>query len=97
MRNPGKQVFKKHKLLFIGTDGATVPEVKKVDDQKPEVKQEVKVEGSAEDSEPRAPSPPLKTVVKDELLELQRENKRLHNLVTDLHKRHHQQTLQVGL
>lgn len=82
---------------MLGTEGAPVPEVKKEDEQqKAEVKQEVKEE-PPEDQEDQPASPPLKTVVKEELIELQRENKRLHNLVTDLHMRHHQQTLQVRL
>ena len=40
-------------------------------------------------------TPLLVKAMKDELQELQTENKRLHNLVTELHQKHHQQTLQV--
>ncbi|XP_052799034.1 E3 ubiquitin-protein ligase BRE1B-like [Mya arenaria] len=94
-----------------GTDGAEVKtEQAKAgeEDQKP-VKQEVndakaggdvKVEVKEEpmESEPAetSHSTALASAMREELQELQMENKRLHNLVTDLHQRHHQHTLKVA-
>lgn len=37
----------------------------------------------------------LQDIVKEELAELQRENRRLHNTATSLHQRHHEHTLEV--
>jgi hypothetical protein len=37
----------------------------------------------------------LQDIVKEELAELQRENRRLHNTATSLHQRHHAHTLEV--
>ncbi|XP_052802588.1 E3 ubiquitin-protein ligase BRE1B-like isoform X2 [Mya arenaria] len=93
-----------------GTDGAEVKteQAKGEEDQKP-VKQEVndakaggdvKVEVKEEpmESEPAetSHSTALASAMREELQELQMENKRLHNLVTDLHQRHHQHTLKVA-
>lgn len=77
------------------------------EDKKPEVcpeevKQEpvseVKAEGGEEavKVEETQTSPLLMRALKEELLDLQHENKRLHNLVTELHQRHHENTLQVA-
>lgn len=74
-------------------------EVKKEGEQSAEVKQEVKVEPmeTAEVKVEEKPASPLSVrAMKDELQELQAENKRLHNMVTDLHLRHHQNTLKVA-
>lgn len=38
----------------------------------------------------------LRDTVSDEMTELQKENKRLHRIVTDLHKKHHEHSLQVN-
>lgn len=73
--------------------------MKKEGEQTSEVKQEVKVEPmeTTEVKVEEKPSSPLSVrAMKDELQELQAENKRLHNMVTDLHQRHHQNTLKVG-
>lgn len=43
----------------------------------------------------RSNSPLLVGAMREELQEMQMENKRLHNMVTDLHQRHHQHTLKV--
>jgi len=40
--------------------------------------------------------PLLVVTMREEFLEIQQENKRLHNLVTELHQKHHQHTLKVG-
>ncbi|WAR01537.1 BRE1B-like protein [Mya arenaria] len=83
------------------------PEVKKESEEGSEVKQEpeeaggdVKVEVKEEpmESEPAetSHSTALASAMREELQELQMENKRLHNLVTDLHQRHHQHTLKVA-
>ena len=73
-------------------------EIKKEEDQEmSEVKKEdVDQTTDGEGVEGATTTPSLKVMVEEELLELQQENRRLHNLVTDLHKRHHQQTLQVS-
>ena len=66
------------------------------EDKPAEPKVEVKHEPMEEDGgEPKPAMPLLLRPMKEELQELQTENKRLHNLVTELHQRHHQQTLQV--
>ncbi|XP_060571175.1 E3 ubiquitin-protein ligase Bre1-like [Ruditapes philippinarum] len=83
------------------TGGTTeeVKEVKKEGEQPVEVKTEVKVEPmeTAEVKVEEKPSSPLSVrAMKDELQELQTENKRLHNMVTDLHQRHHENTLKVA-
>ncbi|KAH3885458.1 hypothetical protein DPMN_009452 [Dreissena polymorpha] len=41
-------------------------------------------------------TPVLVGAMKEELHEMQMENRRLHNMVTDLHQRHHQHTLKVA-
>ena len=38
----------------------------------------------------------LETLVQGELADLRRDGRRLHNLVTQLHQRHHEHTLQVS-
>ena len=77
-----------------------VKDVKKEGEQPAEVKPEVKVEPmeTAEVKVEEKPSSPLSVrAMKDELQELQAENKRLHNMVTDLHQRHHENTLKVSI
>ena len=82
---------------MLGTEGGSATEVKKEEDQQMvDMKQEAKDEPVNEEGDEQANSPPLRMIVEEELLELQQENRRLHNLVTDLHRRHHQQTLQVS-
>lgn len=50
---------------------------------------------SEEDKE-KVSEPSLSEVVKGELLDLRQETKQLHNLVTQLHQRHHEQTLRIS-
>ena len=38
----------------------------------------------------------LKEVVENEMITLQQDNRRLHNMVTNLHQRHHEHTLKVS-
>lgn len=38
----------------------------------------------------------IECMVKEELDHLRKENKQLHNLVTNLHQRHHEHTLKVS-
>ena len=38
----------------------------------------------------------LRDTVRDEMTALQKENKRLHKIVTDLHKSHHEHSLKVN-
>mgnify|MGYP006890247531 CR=1 FL=1 len=69
----------------------------KKENEQPEVKSEVKEEAMETETKvtERSNSPLLVGAMREELQELQMENKRLHNMVTDLHQRHHQHTLQV--
>ncbi|KAK3591494.1 hypothetical protein CHS0354_031601 [Potamilus streckersoni] len=62
-------------------------EIKEEPQNAGEVKEEVKV--------PKPQSPVLISTVKNELAELQQENRRLHSMVTELHQRHHEHTLKV--
>ncbi|KAL4223065.1 E3 ubiquitin-protein ligase BRE1A [Mactra antiquata] len=75
-------------------------DVKTEGENSAEVKQEVKVEPMEVTEvkvEEKPPASPLCVrAMKDELQELQAENKRLHNMVTDLHQHHHQHTLKVA-
>lgn len=63
--------------------------------------QQVKKEKPEEPSEPKDEMNEaedmlsLRDTVSDEMTELQKENKRLHRIVTDLHKKHHEHSLQV--
>ena len=84
-------------LMAVGTEGGPTMEIKKEEDQEmSEVKKEDVDQATDGEGVEGATTPSLKVMVEEELLELQQENRRLHNLVTDLHKRHHQQTLQVS-
>lgn len=69
----------------------------KKEEEKSEVKTEVKEEPMETESKvmERSNSPLLVGAMREELHEMQIENKRLHNMVTDLHQRHHQHTLKV--
>ena len=84
-------------LIAVGVEGGPTMEIKKEEDQEmSEVKKEDVDQATDGEGVEGATTPSLKVMVEEELLELQQENRRLHNLVTDLHKRHHQQTLQVS-
>lgn len=50
-----------------------------------------------EEKEEKIPEPSLYEVVKGELNDLRQETRQLHNLVTQLHQRHHEHTLRVSL
>ncbi|KAK3084542.1 hypothetical protein FSP39_015106 [Pinctada imbricata] len=74
--------------------GSEQPEIKKESEEKPaEVKEEPQEETI---EQKKAEMVSLKVVVNGELLELQTENRRLHNMVTKLHQRHHEHTLEVA-
>jgi len=64
-------------------------------DVKVEVKEEVMETTEVKVTE-GSQIPLLVVTMREEFLEIQQENKRLHNLVTELHQKHHQHTLKVG-
>ncbi|XP_005102459.1 E3 ubiquitin-protein ligase Bre1 [Aplysia californica] len=81
------------------------PEEESKEEEKKEEESEEKTskpeeESSEEKKEEEAtesvPEPSLKDVVKGELADLRQETKQLHNLVTQLHQRHHENTLQLS-
>nr|XP_034336495.1 E3 ubiquitin-protein ligase Bre1 isoform X1 [Crassostrea gigas]XP_034336496.1 E3 ubiquitin-protein ligase Bre1 isoform X1 [Crassostrea gigas] len=82
----------------------TEPEEKTEETEKTEVKKEeetseTETKVSVKEEEPSEEKPEilsLQGIVKEELAELQRENRRLHNTATYLHQRHHEHTLEVA-
>ena len=81
-------------IPFTGSE-TEKPETKKEEESaESETKVPVKEE---EPSEEKPEILSLQVIVKEELAELQRENRRLHNTATYLHQRHHEHTLEVGL
>nr|XP_022339976.1 E3 ubiquitin-protein ligase Bre1-like isoform X1 [Crassostrea virginica] len=80
----------------VKTEGSETekPETKKEEESaESETKVPVKEE---EPSEEKPEILSLQVIVKEELAELQRENRRLHNTATYLHQRHHEHTLEVA-
>ncbi|XP_059165912.1 E3 ubiquitin-protein ligase Bre1-like isoform X2 [Physella acuta] len=72
-------------------DEGEEPEEKasKTDEEMPEVIKE-------EEKEEKVPEMSLSDIVKGELADLRKETKQLHNLVTQLHQRHHEHTLHIS-
>ncbi|BFZ18235.1 hypothetical protein BsWGS_21274 [Bradybaena similaris] len=67
------------------------------EDEEKVIKTEVEdTEKTDEEKEEKAPEPSLFEVVKGELGDLRQETKQLHNLVTQLHQRHHEHTLHIS-
>ena len=55
------------------------------------------VDGDKDDRKEKDEKILIEDAVKQEITELQTENKRLHELVTQLHQRHHETTLKVSV
>lgn len=73
-------------------------ETEKTEVKKEEETSETETKVSVKEEEPSEEKPEilsLQGIVKEELAELQRENRRLHNTATYLHQRHHEHTLEV--
>lgn len=73
-------------------------ETEKTEIKKEEETSETETKVSVKEEEPSEEKPEilsLQGIVKEELAELQRENRRLHNTATYLHQRHHEHTLEV--
>lgn len=60
---------------------------------KTEVKEEV---GDGDSDQKKDEKAKITEMMKKEIAEFREENKRLHNLTTKLHQRHHETTLKVG-
>ncbi|CAG5126912.1 unnamed protein product, partial [Candidula unifasciata] len=66
-------------------------------DQEKAIKtEEETTEKADEEKEEKSPEPSLYEVVKGELSDLRQETKQKHNLVTQLHQRHHEHTLHIS-
>ncbi|ESO82419.1 hypothetical protein LOTGIDRAFT_237018, partial [Lottia gigantea] len=68
-------------------------EEEKKDEEKKDEEKDEKTEEKDEEEERRKE---FELLVKEELTEVRRENKQLHNLVTQLHQRHHEHTLKIS-
>ncbi|KAL5017336.1 hypothetical protein ScPMuIL_006925 [Solemya velum] len=88
IKTEGKEESEKEDVV-AGGDTAVKKEETEV---KPEVKEESETK---EPEKEEKKTPDLIKSMQDEMADLQKENKRLHNLVTNLHQRHHENTLKV--
>ncbi|KAK6192014.1 hypothetical protein SNE40_003570 [Patella caerulea] len=91
------KVEKDRKDLLANSIKAAEEEKKEDEDKKDEDKEEeVEKEEKEEKNEEEEKFREFEMLVKEELAEVRRENKQLHNLVTQLHQRHHEHTLTIS-
>ena len=86
-------------LADADTDKAKAEEGENNTEKKEETEQEngeAEKKKEEEKEEEKAKIKELEELVQGELADLRCESRRLHNLVTQLHQRHHEHTLQVG-